>query len=315
MIAIFGMITANDSATAKEREKQANEQKELEREYKEKISQIQPDYVFGDQNGFFYIKNNFLIVNDEKYDITDSFYTFGSDDTILIVLTHDKKCRRITVNYPNEKDKIINALIKCKVREIKFWFTFISNNDLDNELAFKSESEIAYFTDDTKWFRICGQKDVNMRWKVVDIDFTPQFVSDYDVETTTSENGYIGGNLGAAAIGGIIAGTTGAVAGASMRRKTQNTTTTHSVNSAKVREMPATAILTIEDKNGKRTKVSNKWYEEDITTLKTNYLVDKPVKDEKKSIVNEIEKLQALLDGGIITEDEFIEGKRKILEV
>lgn len=316
IIVFFGMLMYDTSAEEQKREKRANEQRE--REYQEKISRIQPDYIFGSKDSPHFIKDNFWMNNGRKYNLADSFY-FYSAKKLLIILTQDKKHNFLLVECADgkddERDEIIKTLIKYKAKKINSWFKIAANKDLKDKVLFKSDEEFAYFVDNTKWFRISGQKDQHMRWRLVNIEFTPRFVSDYDVETTSSEDGRVSGNLGAAAIGGIIAGTAGAVAGASMGRKTQGTIISHSLNSAQMREIPATAILTIEDQTGRKTKIADKWYEEDITILKTNYLVDEPLKEESKSIVNEIKKLQSLLDEGIITEKEFIEGKHKILKI
>ena len=220
-------------------------------------------------------------------------------------------------SYPvEEEEKVVKALEKNGAKKWKSRFVISKNNEsqLGGSVEFRNEEEYAYFVDDTKWFRISGQKDNNMRWRLIDIELTPQFVSDYDVETISEENGRISGNLGAAAIGGAVAGTAGAVAGSSLGRKTQSTTVTHSVNSAKARELPATVILTIEDKNGEKTKISDKWYEEAVTFVKTRALVDISEENEKTSLTSEIKKLQSLLNDGVITEEEFIKGKNKILE-
>ena len=168
-----------------------------------------------------------------------------------------------------------------------------------------------------KLLSISGSKNPNLKWKLTNIEFTPHYITDYEVTTESEETGRVGGHAGAAAIGGLIGGTTGAVIGSSLGREINSTTVSHSSNSAQEREVPSTALITIESIDGDKVKIAGQYYEDDIIIMKKYFLVEQEqeketVKDDR-NIVSKIKELKKMMDNEIITQEEFELGKKKLL--
>ena len=72
---------------------------------------------------------------------------------------------------------------------------------------------------------------------------------------------------------------------------------------------------------GDKAKLAEQYYEEDIIILKKYFLVEdktkdssNTVKEENTNLVTELQNLKKMMDEGILTEEEFKLGKRKLLE-
>lgn len=103
-----------------------------------------------------------------------------------------------------------------------------------------------------------------------------------------------------------------------MGREINSTTISHSNNSANAREIPATALLTIESSDGDKVKIAEQYYEDDIIILKKYFLVENETREEgnqnNSNFVVELQKLKKMMDEGLLTEEEFKQGKKKLLE-
>ena len=198
---------------------------------------------------------------------------------------------------------------------VQYSFVIHETDDLRDYVTFNTDVECAYKTDKKeKFFSISGSKNPNLKWKLTNVEFTPRYVTDYEVTTESEETGRVGGHAGAATIGGLIGGTTGAVIGSSLGRNVNTTTVSYSTNSANSREVPSIALLTLESQSGDAVKISEELYEEDIVYLKKYFLVEETEDNtEKPGLVGELKKLKDMVDEGILSQEEFEQGKKKLL--
>lgn len=243
----------------------------------------------------------------------NSAYIIG--DGRIIILSPTPNGINIIPSLGNKEDQeIIEYLDKLNVPMVQYSFAIHETDDLRDYVTFNTDVECAYKTDKKeKLLSISGSKNPNLKWKLTNIEFTPHYVTDYEVTTESKETGHVGGRAGAAAIGGLIGGTTGAVIGSSLGRGINATTVSHSSNSANEREVPAPALLTLESSNGNIVKIVEQLYEEDVIYLKKYFLIEQENSQDATTLVGELKKLKNMMDDGVITQEEFELGKRKIL--
>ena len=262
-------------------------------------------------------KDNKIIGSLSECSLDNSAYGIGNNK-IIILLPAPKGVIIIPSLGNKEDQEIIEYLDKLNVPMVQYSFAIHETDDLRDYVTFNTDVECAYKTDKKeKLLSISGSKNPNLKWKLTNIEFTPHYVTDYEVTTESKETGHVGGRAGAAAIGGLIGGTTGAVIGSSLGRGINSTTVSHSSNSANEREVPAPALLTLESSNGNIVKIVEQLYEEDVIYLKKYFLVEQEQEKESSqsdmTLVGELKKLKNMMDDGIITQEEFELGKRKIL--
>lgn len=266
-------------------------------------------------------KDNKIIGSLSECLLDNSAYGIGNNK-IIILLPAPKGVIIIPSLGNKEDQEIIEYLDKLNVPMVQYSFAIHETDDLRDYVTFNTDVECAYKTDKKeKLLSISGSKNPNLKWKLTNIEFTPHYVTDYEVTTESKETGHVGGHAGAAAIGGLIGGTTGAVIGSSLGREINSTTVSHSSNSANEREVPAPALLTLESSNGNIVKIVEQLYEEDVIYLKKYFSVEdktkdssNTVKEENTNLVTELQNLKKMMDEGILTEEEFKLGKRKLLE-
>ena len=316
-IGLIFMIIANRKLGEYELKKAETQNEIEEREFKEKIEKINPDKLIGNKKSWIAFKGNKLIGSLIECSLDNSAYIIG--DGRIIILSPTPNGINIIPSLGNKEDQeIIEYLDKLNVPMVQYSFAIHETDDLRDYVTFNTDVECAYKTDKKeKLLSISGSKNPNLKWKLTNIEFTPHYVTDYEVTTESKETGHVGGRAGAAAIGGLIGGTTGAVIGSSLGRGINSTTVSHSSNSANEREVPAPALLTLESSNGNIVKIVEQLYEEDVIYLKKYFLVEQEQEKESSqsdmTLVGELKKLKNMMDDGIITQEEFELGKRKIL--
>lgn len=262
-------------------------------------------------------KDNKIIGSLSECSLDNSAYGIGNNK-IIILLPAPKGVIIIPSLGNKEDQEIIEYLDKLNVPMVQYSFAIHETDDLRDYVTFNTDVECAYKTDKKeKLLSISGSKNPNLKWKLTNIEFTPHYVTDYEVTTESEETGRVGGHAGAAAIGGLIGGTTGAVIGSSLGREINSTTVSHSSNSAQEREVPSTALITIESIDGDKVKIAGQYYEDDIIIMKKYFLVEQEqeketVKDDR-NIVSKIKELKKMMDNEIITQEEFELGKKKLL--
>ena len=307
------MIIANRKLGEYELKKAETQNEIEEREFKEKIEKINPDKLIGNKKSWIAFKGNKLIGSLIECSLDNSAYIIG--DGRIIILSPTPNGINIIPSLGNKEDQeIIEYLDKLNVPMVQYSFAIHETDDLRDYVTFNTDVECAYKTDKKeKLLSISGSKNPNLKWKLTNIEFTPHYVTDYEVTTESKETGHVGGRAGAAAIGGLIGGTTGAVIGSSLGRGINATTVSHSSNSANEREVPAPALLTLESSNGNIVKIVEQLYEEDVIYLKKYFLIEQENSQDATTLVGELKKLKNMMDDGVITQEEFELGKRKIL--
>ena len=312
-IGLIFMIIANRKLGEYELKKAETQNEIEEREFKEKIEKINPDKLIGNKKSWIAFKGNKLIGSLIECSLDNSAYIIG--DGRIIILSPTPNGINIIPSLGNKEDQeIIEYLDKLNVPMVQYSFAIHETDDLRDYVTFNTDVECAYKTDKKeKLLSISGSKNPNLKWKLTNIEFTPHYVTDYEVTTESKETGHVGGRAGAAAIGGLIGGTTGAVIGSSLGRGINATTVSHSSNSANEREVPAPALLTLESSNGNIVKIVEQLYEEDVIYLKKYFLIEQENSQDATTLVGELKKLKNMMDDGIITQEEFELGKRKIL--
>lgn len=316
---IFAIIATNQYDDEK-MEKLKQEEIRKQKEFQQILEEIKPDKVIGDKDLFISFKGYNIVTKKVSVSLKDCAYY------------HDEECMLLMFPSPNDfvdfedfaeeqRQEIVDYLDKYNIPEIQAYFKIRDKSELQDKISFNKDYEYAYMVDEKdKLFQISGSKDPSVKWKLTNIEFSPHYVTDYEVTTESEENGRINGHAGAAALGGIIGGTTGAVIGSSLGRGVNSTTVSHSSNSAQAREIPSTALLTIESSNGDKLKLAQQFYEETVIFLKKYFLVENEnedsnkVKKENTNLVTELQNLKQMMDEGAITEEEFKLGKKKLLE-
>lgn len=315
-LVIFGLIflwKANEDL-GKQEVKKIKTQNELEEEaFQEKLKELNPDKVIGNKDKWIAFKDdNIVIDKDKNISLKRAAYDFN-DQGIVLMLDAPYDIGEVKFFSEKENQEIIAYLEEHRVRKAITWFKIKDSVDLMGDYNFRFDYEYAYRVDEKeKSFVISGSKNNNLKWKLTNIEFSPHYLTDYKVDSVSKEEGYVSGRAGAAVAGSLLGGTTGAVIGSSLGRKTNSTITLHSSNTANEREIPATALLTIKDMNGREIKLSEKYYESDVVILKKYFLVEDIEKSEN-TLVEEINKLKKLLDDKVITQEEFELGKKKLL--
>ena len=312
-IGLIFMIIANRKLGEYELKKAETQNEIEEREFKEKIEKINPDKLIGNKKSWIAFKGNKLIGSLIECSLDNSAYIIG--DGRIIILSPTPNGINIIPSLGNKEDQeIIEYLDKLNVPMVQYSFAIHETDDLRDYVTFNTDVECAYKTDKKeKLLSISGSKNPNLKWKLTNVEFTPHYVTDYEVTTESKETGHVGGRAGAAAIGGLIGGTTGAVIGSSLGRGINATTVSHSSNSANEREVPAPALLTLESSNGNIVKIVEQLYEEDVIYLKKYFLIEQENSQDATTLVGELKKLKNMMDDGVITQEEFELGKRKIL--
>ena len=312
-IGLIFMIIANRKLGEYELKKAETQNEIEEREFKEKIEKINPDKLIGNKKSWIAFKGNKLIGSLIECSLDNSAYIIG--DGRIIILSPTPNGINIIPSLGNKEDQeIIEYLDKLNVPMVQYSFAIHETDDLRDYVTFNTDVECAYKTDKKeKLLSISGSKNPNLKWKLTNIEFTPHYVTDYEVTTESKETGHVGGRAGAAAIGGLIGGTTGAVIGSSLGRGINSTTVSHSSNSANEREVPAPALLTLESSNGNIVKIVEQLYEEDVIYLKKYFSIEQENSQDATTLVGELKKLKNMMDDGVITQEEFELGKRKIL--
>ena len=308
-------------------EKQENARKKIEDKKKldeEKVFRLKmtkmnfDKLIIVNKNQWIAFKDNKLIGPLIECSLDNSAYIIG--DGRIIILSPTPNGINIIPSLGDEKDKeIIGYLDKTNVPMVQCSFVIHETDDLRDYVTFNTDVECAYKTDKKeKFFSISGSKNPNLKWKLTNVEFTPHYVTDYEVTTKSEETGRVGGHAGAATIGGLIGGTTGAVIGSSLGREINSTTVSYSSNSAQEREVPSTALITIESSDGDKVKIAEQYYEDDIIILKKYFLVENETREESNqnnsNFVAELQKLKKMMDEGLLTEEEFKQGKKKLLE-
>lgn len=316
ILAIFGLIflwKANEDL-GKQEVKQIKTQDELEEKaFQSKIREINPDKLIGNKRSWIAFKGNKLIGALAERILDNSAYMIG-DNKIIILLPAPNGVNIIPSLGEKEDQEIVEYLDKINIPMVQYSFVIHETDDLKEYVEFNAACESAYKTDKKeKLFSISGSKKIKLKWRLVKIEFSPHYVTDYEVETESEETGRVGGHAGSAVIGGLIGGTTGAVIGSSLESGISSTTVSHSSNSANEREVAAPALLTIENQNGDVVKISEQCYEEDIIYLKKYFLVENKKDDGSSSLSDELKRLKELVDEKIITQEEFELGKKKLL--
>ena len=303
-------------------EKQENARKKIEDKKKldeEKVFRLKmtkmnfDKLIIVNKNQWIAFKDNKLIGPLIECSLDNSAYIIG--DGRIIILSPTPNGINIIPSLGNKEDQeIIEYLDKLNVPMVQYSFAIHETDDLRDYVTFNTDVECAYKTDKKeKLLSISGSKNPNLKWKLTNIEFTPHYVTDYEVTTESKETGHVGGRAGAAAIGGLIGGTTGDVIGSSLGRGINATTVSHSSNSANEREVPAPALLTLESSNGNIVKIVEQLYEEDVIYLKKYFLIEQENSQDATTLVGELKKLKNMMDDGVITQEEFELGKRKIL--
>ena len=315
-IGLIFMIIANRKLGEYELKKAETQNEIEEREFKEKIEKINPDKLIGNKKSWIAFKGNKLIGSLIECSLDNSAYIIG-DGRIIILAPNGINI--IPSLGDKEDQEIIEYLDEINVPMVQYSFVIHETDDLRDYVTFDTDVECAYKTDKKeKLFSISGSKNSNLKWKLTNIEFTPHYVTDYEVTTKSEEAGRVRGHAGAATIGGLIGGTTGAVIGSSLGREINSTTVSHSSNSAQEREVPSTALITIESSDGDKVKIAEQYYEDDIIILKKYFLVENETREESNqnnsNFVVELQKLKKMMDEGLLTEEEFKQGKKKLLE-
>lgn len=318
-IPTYYAVQENNKNIEREQQEKEKREKAEEQRYQEKINELNPDFTLGSRRFPLFIKDMKLIYGkDKELNLKNAVYDFFERE-ILIIPTMDTHFSLFNIyigeGYKKLKQRIIGALDECGLGRIKYWFQISEDDELSSYFYFGNGKAYAYKMDSVDYFKISGQKNIENKWYLINIEFAPHFVSDYEVETTSKSNGKIRGNAGAALVGGAFAGTTGAIIGSSMGQSTQMTTTIHSNNSAKLREIPATVLLTLKNSAGEKITISEKMIEEEVVMLKKHFLAEFSDNENKGSLALEIQKLEELFKQGVLTEEEFNRGKRKILDL
>ncbi len=321
LIGMYLMVIANSQYNAEKEEKQKKINEQKQREFQQLIDSIKPDKFVGNPDNWIAFKEANIVSSEESISLDNCAYYHGKEDLILML---PDPYDSIDFEYfdKNQRQEIVDYLDKYDIPQIQSYFRITDMSGIKNKINFNHGYEYAYMINEKDdFFQISGSKDPNLKWKLTNIEFSPLYVTDYEVITKSEENGRINGHAGAAALGGILGGTTGAVIGSSLGREVNSTTISYSNNSAKSREVPSTALLTIESNVGDKAKLAEQYYEEDIIILKKYFLVEdktkdssNTVKEENTNLVTELQNLKKMMDEGILTEEEFKLGKRKLLE-
>lgn len=304
-------------------EKQENARKKIEdkkkldeeKSFRLKMTKMNFDkLIIVNKDQWIAFKNKKLIGALNECSLDNSAYIIG-DRRIIILAPAPNGINIIPSLGDKEDQEIIEYLGEINVPMVQYSFVIHETDDLRDYVTFNTDVECAYKTDKKeKLFSISGSKNPNLKWKLINVEFTPHYVTDYEVTTESEETGRVGGHAGAAAIGGLIGGTTGAVIGSSLGRNVNTTTVSHSTNSANSREVPSIALLTLENQSGDAVKISEELYEEDIVSLKKYFLVEETEDNtEKPGLVGELKKLKDMVDEGILSQEEFEQGKKKLL--
>lgn len=313
-LAIISLVIINSNYDKHMMVKVKAEEEEKEQQFQNEINEIKPDSAIGDRNWYILFKDHGIYHDEGIIPLNKTtYFPKRSNNRILLMTPAPYGCLKI-LNIPeNLFDKIIEKLKEYGSTEIQRLLRIEDDDYLRELYDFNGGSAFAYQTDEkSKLFKISGYKKKDYSWKLLSIEFTPHYVTDYEVETVSEENGRISGHAGAALVGGAIGGATGAVIGSSLGNNVSTETVSRSKNSANDREIPSMAILIIKNEEGKEIKVSERLYEDDVVFLKKHFLVDNE-KSSKSSVVEEIQKLKDLFDQNIISEEEFTMGKKKLL--
>lgn len=318
LIGMYLMVIANSQYNAEKEEKQKKINEQKQREFQQLIDSIKPDKFVGNPANWIAFKEANIVSSEESISLDNCAYYHGKEDLILMLPDPYDSVSFGAFN-DEQRQEIVDYLDKHNVPQIQTYFRITDGSGLSDKISFNHDYEYAYMVDtNDESFQISGSKNSKLKWKLTNIEFTPHYVTDYEVTTQSEESGRVNGRAGAAILGGLVGGTTGAVIGSSMGREINSTTISHSNNSANAREIPATALLTIESSDGDKVKIAEQYYEDDIIILKKYFLVENETREEgnqnNSNFVVELQKLKKMMDEGLLTEEEFKQGKKKLLE-
>lgn len=314
---IFALI-ANNQYNDEQMQKLKQEEIRKQKEFQQVIEKMKPDKFIGDQDVWIAFKEKNIVIPEKLISLDNCAYYHNQDETILMLPDPYDSVSFRAFN-DEQRQEIVDYLDKHNVPQIQTYFRITDGSGLSDKISFNHDYEYAYMVDtNDESFQISGSKNSKLKWKLTNIEFTPHYVTDYEVTTQSEESGRVNGRAGAAILGGLVGGTTGAVIGSSMGREINSTTISHSNNSANAREIPATALLTIESSDGDKVKIAEQYYEDDIIILKKYFLVENETREEgnqnNSNFVAELQKLKKMMDEGLLTEEEFKQGKKKLLE-
>ena len=318
VVGIVYSVIINNRYLSRKKEQQRQKEIHEQKEFQAMIENLQANKVIGDKNNWIAFKKNNIIISKRLISLDNCAYYHGKDDTIMLL--PDPYDSIDFEDFDNkQRQEIIDYLDKYNVSQIQTYFKITDKSGLVDKSNFNHGYEYAYMVNTgEKFFQISGSKNPNLKWKLTNVEFTPHYVTDYEVTTKSEETGRVGGHAGAATIGGLIGGTTGAVIGSSLGREINSTTVSYSSNSAQEREVPSTALITIESSDGDKVKIAEQYYEDDIIILKKYFLVENETREESNqnnsNFVAELQKLKKMMDEGLLTEEEFKQGKKKLLE-
>lgn len=318
VVGLIFAIIANNQYDAEKMERLKQEEIRKRREFQQVVEEMSPDKLIGDQDNWIAFKENNIVIPEKLIPLDNCAYYNDEDDTIMMLSAPYDSVHFGT--FDNEqRQEIVNYLDKYNIPQIQTYFRITDRSELVDKINFNHDYEYAYMVNTSeKFFQISGSKNPNLKWELTNVEFTPHYVTDYEVTTKSEETGRVGGHAGAATIGGLIGGTTGAVIGSSLGKEINSTTVSYSSNSAQEREVPSTALITIESSDGDKVKIAEQYYEDDIIILKKYFLVENETQEESNqnnsNFVAELQKLKKMMDEGLLTEEEFKQGKKKLLE-
>lgn len=80
------------------------------------------------------------------------------------------------------------------------------------------------------------------------------------------------------------------------------------------REIPSAALLFFKDEKNKEIRLDFIMNNSQVLFLKKNFMVNRS-EPNKESLIDELRDLKLLVEEGILTEEEFIKKKAKILDI
>lgn len=206
-------------------------------------------------------------------------------------------------------------------RQIQEMVSIINNTPTDNS-AFKTNtliSDLIQFDDDTQTVQIISKAGFKSAKEYIRYDQIVSFDLIEDGETITS------GGLGGAVAGGVLLGMGGAIVGSVISSKKTKPVCKSlqiriSVKNYYTKVIFVTYIDTPTKSSSSKYKEMHDKARKAIAELQVAVSTANPTntndgKCEDFSIADEIEKLQSLYKKGIISEDEFTQAKKKVLEI
>lgn len=241
--------------------------------------------------------------------------------TVIYYINQREKTKRLSeeLSKKNEERKLALKKIREKYnvpvnyRNVRYKHGHPSIQKDNFDAYIWTDNEILYIVDKTIDFNI-GKIEIPLK----DIEY-------YDVrgevhrETKISGGETVGGgtSIGGAIAGGLIAGEAGAIIGSRKKVKSQpivSKTITHDERETFlnffINDKGYTIFFDSKAYNSLFDIIPNKSY----TSIYNSYIVNQANKDEREKTLNQIRKIAQLRDEGILSDEEFEEKKKQLLD-